>query len=321
MPLPDSIQSFLKSNHLTLVDVGARGGIYNFPHLAPWINVHAFEADPDEADDLRKINYRFASCIVHHYALCNTEGKRFFNLARQRSFSSFFEFNREEFLKHFGRMKDAQKWMHGFETEKSIEINCTQLDTTFTDQNPNPKFQTETILDFLKLDTQGTELEILQGAKKLLERNQISVIEVEVNKQPVYIGQPVFSVIDQYLRSIGFLLVDYRVNHHAFSSVNSKNILIENPRPSSGGDAVYVLDMNRLTEEKRHDRALKAALFLAHSGYLSIAEHLLKTFVGCDNKTIDEIFITLNEPSFNQKKKNFARRWLPAIVIDWLKKN
>lgn len=61
-----------------------------------------------------------------------------------------------------------------------------------------------TRFDYLKLDTQGTELEILQGAGALLDRTRCVDIEVEFN--PIYRGQPLFADVDRFLRDRGFVL-------------------------------------------------------------------------------------------------------------------
>ena len=49
-------------------------------------------------------------------------------------------------------------------------------------------------LRFLKLDTQGSELAILEGAGRLLD--DCLGIEVEVEFAPLYIGQPLFTDVD-----------------------------------------------------------------------------------------------------------------------------
>jgi FkbM family methyltransferase len=309
MALPSSIISFLEKNPISVVDAGARNGFKDFSSLGKWMNVHAFEADPDEAVRLQKEKNIFSSFKVHPSALAGNAGKRKFHLTKRRSFSSFLEFDEKEFEKNFGRVKDSGEWKKYFEVERSIEVECTTPDLLF--QN--------SVIDFLKLDTQGTELEILQGGKNMLDKKQIGIIEAEVNMQPVYRGQPAFSILDVFLRERGFLLVDYRINQNAFSTVKNNNALQENIRVANGGDAVYVLDMNLLPENERLDRAMKSALLLAHKGYLSIAAYLLKTFTKTSAAEIDSIFETLNSVSAQEKRKNFARKWLPPGLIDKLK--
>ncbi len=311
MALPDHVISFLKKNPVTLVDAGARNGVVNFQHLSKWLSVHAFEPDAEEANVLKNIKTPFASYIVHAFALSSVGGKRNFHLTRNRSFSSFLSFDREEFRKHFGRMAQSDQWIAGFETECTLEIDCVTLDAMFNDNT----------IDYLKLDTQGTELEILNGAAELIKNKRIGIIEVEVNMQPVYAFQPTFSTIDQFLRNAGFLLVDYKINQHAFSPVETNNSLVENPRATSGGDAIYVYNMNLLPENEQRERALKAALLLAHKGYLSISHYLLTTFTKINANEIDIIFSTLNRKSGTELRKNIARNWLPPAIISWLKKS
>lgn len=310
MALPDQVISLLEKSPITLVDAGARNGVVNFPHLSKWIGVDAFEPDAEEASVLKNTKTPFASYIVHAFALSSTGGKRKFHLTRNRSFSSFLSFDREEFKKHFGRMAQSDQWIAGFETEHTLEIDCVTLDAMFSQHT----------LDYLKLDTQGTELEILNGAAELIKNKRISIIEVEVNMQPVYAFQPQFSTIDQFLCNAGFLLVDYKINQHAFSPVDTNNSLTENPRATSGGDAVYVYNMNLLPENERSERALKAALLLTHKGYLSISHYLLSTFTKMNANEIDTIFSALNRKSANELRKNSARKWLPPAIIGWLKK-
>lgn len=60
-----------------------------------------------------------------------------------------------------------------------------------------------THLDFLKLDVQGAEHEVLvHGRDKLKEA---VVVQTEVSFVPLYQGQPVFGEIDLLLREMGFL--------------------------------------------------------------------------------------------------------------------
>src|SRR5688572_10177302 len=60
--------------------------------------------------------------------------------------------------------------------------------------------------DFIKLDTQGSELDILRGGEKTLA---CAVgVEIEVEFLPMYRGQPLFAEVDTFLRDSGFELHD-----------------------------------------------------------------------------------------------------------------
>lgn len=56
----------------------------------------------------------------------------------------------------------------------------------------------------LKVDVEGAELEVLEGAGELL--NTIETAVVEVNTAPVFVGQPTFREIDELLTGAGLVL-------------------------------------------------------------------------------------------------------------------
>ena len=57
--------------------------------------------------------------------------------------------------------------------------------------------------DFVKLDTQGTELYILKGMQHTLTRSIFSV-EVEVEFIEMYQDQPLFNEVDSFMRERRF---------------------------------------------------------------------------------------------------------------------
>ena len=62
-------------------------------------------------------------------------------------------------------------------------------------------------IDLLKIDTQGSELDVLKGAGDLL--NNTSYIECEVEFVPLYKDQPLFQDIEDYLKSYNFKLAKF----------------------------------------------------------------------------------------------------------------
>ena len=63
--------------------------------------------------------------------------------------------------------------------------------------------------DFVKLDTQGTELYILEGMQHTLKR-AIFGVEVEVEFIEMYKNQPLFNEVDIFMRKLGFHLFDLK---------------------------------------------------------------------------------------------------------------
>ena len=62
-------------------------------------------------------------------------------------------------------------------------------------------------IDFLKLDVQGYEINVLQGASNLLERTEFVLMEVsliQINK-----GCPIFSDVIKFMTEQNFRLLDF----------------------------------------------------------------------------------------------------------------
>lgn len=100
--------------------------------------------------------------------------------------------------------------------------------------------------DFLKIDVQGAELDVLRGASKTLAKTL--VVETEVEFVQLYEGQPLFAEIDQAMRAAGFKLYNFRgIATRTFAPLHRKQ-----PDPFSGqalwSDAIYFRDFMRLEE-------------------------------------------------------------------------
>jgi FkbM family methyltransferase len=68
-----------------------------------------------------------------------------------------------------------------------------------------------TDIDFMKLNVQGAELEILKGAEHALE--SVTGLQVEVSFVESYLGRPFFADIDIFLRAHSFHFFDF-IGHH-----------------------------------------------------------------------------------------------------------
>jgi FkbM family methyltransferase len=120
--------------------------------------------------------------------------------------------------------------------------------------------------DYLKIDVQGAELDVLNGATRVLE--QAVVVETEVEFVPLYKNQPLFADVDAALRRNGFTL-------HNFANLASrtfKPVVYNNDANSLGsqllwGDAVYIKDFRRL-ELLPRDKLVRLAVVL-HDVYRS----------------------------------------------------
>jgi FkbM family methyltransferase len=95
------------------------------------------------------------------------------------------------------------------ETHNVCFNHLSELRTVRTEQIPTRCLDDvvpDGVVDFLKLDVQGAELLVLQGADRTLSRT--AVVHCEVEFSPIYLGQPLFSDVEQHLRARDFILID-----------------------------------------------------------------------------------------------------------------
>lgn len=190
---PIGFEKIYEAYPLTLVDIGASGGI--LPHWMPHrrhLRVIGFEPDTRAFEHLERGQnsmIRFFNIGLHRQ-----NGQLPFYLTRKQKNSSFFLPNRD-FLDRF---QNAAR----FDILKETTIACNTLDEVLQ------KVQ-ETDVDFIKLDTQGSEMAILQGAAAVL-KNSVFGLEVEVAFTMIYKDEPLFADVDLFIRQYSFDLIDLR---------------------------------------------------------------------------------------------------------------
>jgi FkbM family methyltransferase len=157
-----------KKSNIVLFDVGANAGQYSdginriFGKNA---SVHAFEPSPTSFANMKKQVYDCVNMTINPFGLsdierntvlyCNTLGG---------TGSTIFEIEKKHGI--FG-------WEH---TE---EIELSTLDKYCA------KHKIEQI-DFLKIDTEGNEYQVLEGGQELLEKKRISIIQFEFGDKMVF---------------------------------------------------------------------------------------------------------------------------------------
>src|SRR5262249_45709239 len=74
-------------------------------------------------------------------------------------------------------------------------------------------------VDFIKLNIQGAELEVLRGCGPILDSALGLLVEVAFVES--YVGRPMFSDIDPYLRKRGFTFFDLLAHHYVGRSAST----------------------------------------------------------------------------------------------------
>ena len=191
----------LQAEGMGVIDVGARGDVHPiFREVAPLIDMIAVEPDAAEVQRLQaapKPGPQYRSLRYLPCALGRADGEQVLHLCRSPGVSSFYQPDREV----LARFPDADR----FEIVSSATVPVRSLDSLLDDRAVRPPHQ----LDFVKIDTQGSELDILRGATRNLA-SRIVGVEVEVEFTPLYRSQPVFRDVDAVLSGQGFTLFKLR---------------------------------------------------------------------------------------------------------------
>jgi FkbM family methyltransferase len=167
-----------------IVDVGAAGfpnspGQYGY---RPGDIAYVFEPNKTAYDLIKENCSSDENIHVYNIALSNTTGKSNFYLTQKQDCSSLRCPN--ELI-----LKDRDD----ITTYKEIEVDVDLLDNILGHL---------THIDYLKLDTQGSEYEVLLGASELLKRTKH--IKCEVESTEWYKGQKLAADVVELLKSKGF---------------------------------------------------------------------------------------------------------------------
>jgi len=135
-------------------------------------------------------------------------------------------------------------------------------------------------IDFLKLDVQGAELDVLRGAGHLLK--DMLVVQAEVEFLPLYEGQPLFADVDAFMRASGF-------QFHAFGGLAQRFVWpfqkvasspLRGMNQTLWADALYIRDLTKISDLAPQRRMIFAALMHELCGSLDVALLTLQSLEG-----------------------------------------
>ncbi|MBY0282268.1 MAG: FkbM family methyltransferase [Alphaproteobacteria bacterium] len=191
----------LKNQPLGFIDVGARDGIESLVNpVQKATSVLAFEPDKESYEELKKADHSiWANYNVTPYGLADKKGSAPLYLLRAATNHSLLQPN-QRFIQRYN--------MEKFELVGQTSIPTITLDEIIFSSGLCSPCQGE----FIKLDTQGSEYEILMGSKQTLKENTVGVL-AEVWFCHTYENQKLFSDIELYLRDFGFVFYGFTTLH------------------------------------------------------------------------------------------------------------
>lgn len=236
---------------IDVVDVGAmilegQPAFYQPLVDAGIARIVGFEPVQAECD---KLNARNIPNQKHLPYFVGDGTSRTFYLTNTAMTSSLYEPN-TRFLSRFQALEELTR------TVETMQVQTKRIDDI-------PEL---TNIDFIKIDVQGAELDVIRGGKSKLSK--AVAIQAEVEFGPMYKNQPLFADVDTELRGMGFAL-------HSFTSMSGRAFKPfadpRNPykpmRQNLWADALYVRDYDNLASLSA-DELLKLAVIL-HDVYHS----------------------------------------------------
>ena len=204
------ISKLLVNNKLVALDVGAQGG-FNGNIFPKKYNIFFIpilvEPIKDEAQKLIEQNYKVISkglwsskCI-----------KKLYIMEKRPGSSSMFKPNKDAFNLYNFKKSNHQL----FEVSKTMDVECTTVEESLNVLDIKN-------LDFLKIDTQGAELEILKGLGNYFPL----LMKVEAQIIPMYENAPNWGELISYMNNLNYMTCEWsEIGTHATRSPAEMDML------------------------------------------------------------------------------------------------
>lgn len=162
----------------TAIDVGAHIGFWSHRLVNDFDYVHSFEPIPDHYECLQKNTESATNIKTHHMGVSDMAGDLYF----------------EQVFDNSGCSKISK-------TPTNIKVFVDSLDNTLKNISD---------VDFIKIDVEGWEINVLQGAENILKNNDVTVFCEILNRHKQ--NSPVFA----YMNSLGYNCVQQIAENYIF---------------------------------------------------------------------------------------------------------
>lgn len=193
----------------TVLDIGAWHGHWSksFMSIFPYSNLFLFEANPVNEEYLKKTNLKYFKKLLWRYSGVE---KDFFTLPEQ--------------MAHFNTGSSLYIENTSVYNEKTTVIKKLKTDTLDNVIKQNNISD----INFIKIDVQGSELDIFEGAQKMFKNNFIEFILIELSLREYNKGTPDFFQYLNYMEKKGFYPFDIFEIHEWENRVFQFDVLFVN---------------------------------------------------------------------------------------------
>lgn len=189
------LKGYIQKENLIVFDVGANVGDYSkeirgeFPDAI----VYAFEPNPNTFEIMTKN-------LAHLKINCKNLGVSSSSVKQK-----IYTYLGDKTSQHASIYKNVLLDLHKKNRLVEMDSNNTTLDAFCSDNKID-------VIDFLKIDTEGHELEVLKGAKTMIQENRIGIIQFEFNEMNI--------ISRVFLKDFYDLLTNYNIYR-----LNSNNLI------------------------------------------------------------------------------------------------
>lgn len=203
------------------IDIGANDGTaaIHYARFEPTTFVIAVEPIPDLVERIKEQTSHLKNIMVVQCAVSDVEGDEVFNISPPSE--KYGDFACSSLLEFSDNAKTEWVGREDFKVIGQIPVKVIRLDNFF--------IQNEiTQVDYLKVDTQGNDLNVLKGCGELLSIIHRGEMEAAAKVDVLYKGQNTQSECVSFLEQNGFEIISITSNdvHN-----NEVNIVFQNKNP------------------------------------------------------------------------------------------
>jgi FkbM family methyltransferase len=266
-----------------VIDAGARYGLHpSWAELRGLVEFHLFEMDGQEAERLQRKYRNDSQITVYPLALYSSDTTLRYHVTQHRALNSVMCSNDDLLRQNDYMLRD-------FAVTEECATEARSVDSLFADRD----------VHFLKLDVEGAEHELLQGAREKL-RTSVLGVRSEVLFSPVYKGAALFGDLHREMLEAGFELLNF--DYTGAGNKAGRFTLPGRYGKLLSSDAVWVVGCERVFAAqgaRRVEDVVRLALFLMLNGATDLAVDLLTRAVTCEGVSLvgyrdDPLFMALH---------------------------